>query len=182
VVVARQKTTQPGASYFQESVGVYVRIFKNWQKVVDQKFSAARYGPCKRDEDPNSSDVSTICVGNLIGLSISNNADGSTVKAFSAGRLTADGAPDWQELGQWTFSHALTLQGFSAFGDVLFAGPRTANTLTQDGLPGQTPHYVKLGDLPGRQVFNASASQAALAVDLSFVPRLGLDVFQPPLP
>ena len=89
VVVARQKNTQPGASYYQEKVSVYVRAFKDGHQVEDKEFSAARYGPCRRNGDPNSDDVSLICVGSLIGLSVRNYERSSTVTVFSAGAMTS---------------------------------------------------------------------------------------------
>ena len=135
VVIARQKNTQPGPSFYQEKISVYVRVFQQGKKLLDQEFPAARYGPCKSNEDQNFDDVSSICVGSLIALSVNNDGARAIVTVFSAGQIAPNGSPDWKQLGRWRFGQPLTKQGFSTFSDVLFAGPRMAITLDASDCP-----------------------------------------------
>jgi hypothetical protein len=153
-----------------EGVIVSLHVSQGGQPVAlaTDTFGAARYGPCKRAGDPNSDDVSSICVGSLIALSVDNRGGSAVVTAFSAGKMKWDMTPDWQTLGQWTFGQALTLQGFSAFSDVLFAGPRVAHVLTVDGAPALRPRDVKGSDVPQRQVINPDPAHAAAFVDASW--------------
>src|SRR5262245_55172552 len=106
------------------------------------RLGAARFGPCKRDNDPFPDDVSSLCIGSMIALSIDNRGAGSSVTAFSAGRTGSDGNPDWQKIGQWSFSRPLVRQGFRGAGDVLFAGPRIAGKLERNGLPGEAATFA----------------------------------------
>jgi hypothetical protein len=163
IIIARQKNASPGASYFQEKVSVYVRVFQGGNKKLDKEFPAARYAPCKSQGDPNSDDVSPICVGSLLGMSVDNHSGGAIAALFSAGRINSDGNPDWQSLGQWSFAQALTRQGFDGSGDVLFAGPRISNALDARGLPGGPIRFLRLDNLPNRQVINTGPAQPAYA-------------------
>jgi hypothetical protein len=169
VVILRRKETEPGPSFYQEKVIVTLIVYKGGTEIVNKDYDAARYGPCRRSEDPQESDdVSWTCVGSLIALSVENGTNGSVVTAFSAGQMKPppDLTPDWQQLGRWVFGQPLTLQGFIAKGDVLFAGPRVAYQLVE-GLVSTPIQNVSLADLPGNQVFNPVPSGDAIFVDLS---------------
>jgi hypothetical protein len=178
IVIARRKDTQPGASYYQEKVVVGIIVVQDGQQTAALDFPAARYGPCKQPDDPNSDDVSSDCVGSMIALSIVTRTSWAAVTAFSAGKTVLDPAllgatpntPDWKPLGTWYFKQPLTQHGFSGSGDVLLAGPRTATSITIQagvpGLPAAEPTFTRLTDLPNREVFNGPSEDAAI-VDLS---------------
>ena len=178
IVIVRRKETQPGASYYQEKVVVGIIVVQDGQQTAAVDFPAARYGPCKSSLDPNSDDVSSVCVGSMIALSIVTRTSWAAVTAFSAGKTVLDPAllgatpntPDWKPLGTWYFNQPLTQHGFSGSGDVLLAGPRTATSITIQagvpGLPAAEPTFTRLTDLPNREVFNGPSEDAAI-VDLS---------------
>src|SRR6266498_3040896 len=170
---------EPGArSYYQEKVVVGIIVVQDGQQTAAVDFPAARYGPCKSSLDPNSDDVSSVCVGSMIALSIVTRTSWAAVTAFSAGKTVLDPAllgatpntPDWKPLGTWYFNQPLTQHGFSGSGDVLLAGPRTATSITIQagvpGLPAAEPTFTRLTDLPNREVFNGPSEDAAI-VDLS---------------
>jgi hypothetical protein len=148
IQIGRQKNTTPGASYYQESVDLYVRVARHGKVVRDSELVAPRYGTCRDSQDPNSSDVSSTCIGNMIAFSVDNRGAVSTVHVYSAGRLTAAGIPDWHEIAAEDFDTPLPRQGLSATGDVLFAGPRQGTGLWPDG----SLHEVTLAGLPGRGI------------------------------
>ncbi len=148
IQIGRQKTTQPGPSFYQESVGLYIRAASHGKIVLDTKLLAPRYGPCRSDQDPNSDGVSWVCIGSMIAMSIDNRGNGSTVRVYSAGRLTTTGTPDWHEIANQELDTPLTTQGLSALGDVLYAGLRRGTSLWPDG----SLREITLADLPGRGI------------------------------
>jgi len=169
VVIVRHKENpgNPLDNYFQEKVMIGVIVVRDGVEVDNLDLAAARYGPCKDASDPNSSDVSPICIGSLIALSIDGSHDGAFVRAFSAGKTTADEAvPDWQWLGEWAFGQPMIWHGFSGFGDLLFAGPRTADSIDAEWRTTAPLQFVALSDLPEREVFKGPAPDARV-VDLS---------------
>jgi hypothetical protein len=116
--------------------------------VRNTELAAARYGTCRESNDPNSDDVSWICVGNMIAFSVDNRGSRATVHVYSAGRLTPAGVPDWHEIAAEEFDTPLPCQGLSAVGDVLFAGSRRGNGLWPDA----SLREITLADLPGRGI------------------------------
>jgi calcium-dependent phosphoinositide phospholipase C len=149
IQIGRQKRNNEGGPGFnQESVEIYLRVAKHNVVVKDIRLNASRYGTCRDTKDPNSDDVSWTCIGNMIALSVDNRGTGATVHAYSAGRLSTTGAPDWQEIAAEDFDAPLPRQGISAFGDVLFAGLRRTDALHPDS----SLRDVALSDLPGRGI------------------------------
>jgi len=169
MMIARQKNTTSGASFYQEGVHLYIRFGHDGVTSPEIHLEAPRYGTCRDTQDPNSDKVSWTCIGSMIALSVDDRGTSSVVTAYSAGRLTAGGLPDWHQVAQERFDSPLTKQGYSALtypdavnnqSDVLIAAPRTANSVT---IPeGARP--VTLKDLPGRDVLSGAA---AIIVDLS---------------
>lgn len=148
IQIGRQKTTTPGPSFYQESVGLYIRAARNGSIVLDTKLIAPRYGTCRDDQDPNSDGVSWTCIGSMIAFSVDNHGNGATVHVYSAGRLTTTGTPDWHEIAAQDFGTPLTTQGISALGDVLYAGLRRGTGLAPDA----SLREITLADLPGRGI------------------------------
>ena len=170
IVIARQKNTTSGASFYQEGVHLYIRSGHDGVTAAETHLEAARYGTCRDGQDPNSDNVSWTCVGSMIAMSVDNRGATSVVTVYSAGRLTDTAMPDWQQVTQATFDAPMTKQGYSAAPfagadhcDVLIAGPRTADSAAIPTNP-STLRPVTLADLPGRDVLSGTA---ATIVDLS---------------
>lgn len=157
VEICRQKNTTAGASFYQESVDLYVRVYRNGQKVMDKEFRSARYGPCKRPSDPNSADVSDKCIGSLIAIAIKNSGQSSQITVYSAGKLRESGPsePYWQALDSESFSVALTKQGFRGWKSELLVGARVADKLAP-------VHDVVVGPPSGSR--SASGSPSGVVV------------------
>jgi Phosphoinositide phospholipase C, Ca2+-dependent len=148
IQIGRQKNTAPGPSYYQESGSLYVRVARHGQLVGNTQLLAPRYGTCRDASDPNSDGVSWTCIGNMIALSVDDRGSTATVHVYSAGRLTAAGLPDWQEIATEDFDTPLTRQGLSGVRDVLFAGTRRGTGLWPDA----SLREITLADLPGRGI------------------------------
>jgi hypothetical protein len=174
--VCRQKNTTPGASFSQESVDLYVRVFSGGKLIRNQQWRAPRYAPCKASIDPNSADVSDICVGSIIALAVQNNGDSSVVAVYSAGKLAPSSSlpwlPEWHTLGTATFPSPMTKQGYRGWKSELLVGLRTADQLNAVGMNDWRPefsrlHQVSLADLPNRDLANKNSR----IVDLPFHAR-----------
>ncbi|MBB5421452.1 hypothetical protein [Paraburkholderia atlantica] len=166
IEICRQKNTTPGASYYQESVDVYVRVFHGGTKTFDQQWVASRYAPCKTGSDPNSGDVSSTCVGSMLAVAVQATPSSSHVTVYSAGRLDASGNPEWRALRTETFASPMVKQGFRGWKSQLMAGVRQAESLFMVGTNDWRPanlHGITLANLPGR-----SANAQSRVMDLSY--------------
>jgi Phosphoinositide phospholipase C, Ca2+-dependent len=166
IEICRQKNTTSGASDVQESVDVYVRVFRAGQSIQSAEWVAGRYAPCKTDNDPNSGDVSSTCVGSMLGMAIANSGTGAQVTVYSAGQLNANGTPDWNALQTAAFTSPLVKQGFRGWKSELLAGVRTGESLVAVGTNDWRPedlHGITLADLPAGE----SADNFSDVVDLS---------------
>ncbi len=170
--ICRQKNTTSGASFFQESVDLFIRVFRDGQVIRTQELVAPRYGPCKHPNDPNSSEVSDICVGSLVALAIRNSGQSSQVSIYSAGRLTPASAipwlPDWQLLGTGSFAEPISKQGYRGWKSELVVGPRVADQLNSVGINDFRPeftrlHQITIADLPNREAAGPGSQVVGLA-------------------
>lgn len=173
--IVREKTNPqpPDPNQKQETVSIHIQVFKGGFLVEEKSFVAARLGPCKRPEDPTdllardlTGDVSDVCVGNMIALSIDNINGQSFVNAYSAGKMKSSEMPDWQWLGSWTFDQPLRKQGFISHLDVMLAGPRMAYAFPQKLIILNPPPDIRLQDLPDQVAFGDPSK--ARFVDLSW--------------
>ena len=158
VELCRQKTNPGGLSFYQESVNLVLRVYKDGVRIRSNDFTAPRYAPCKASNDPNSGDVySNTCIGSMIALAIKNDGASSIVSLYSAGKLKAtEWSPDWALLSYGTFDEPMTKQGYRGWKSELFAGTRMADQLDPVGTNDWRPdpahlHAVALPDLPNRE-------------------------------
>lgn len=172
VEVCRQKNTTPGASFYQESVDVYVRVYRNGQKIMEKEWVAGRYSPCKRSFDPNSNDVSDVCVGSLLAIAVQNKGTTSQVAVYSAGKLsspdTSPQVPQWVQLDLESFNMPMEKEGVRGWKSELMVGNREADRLIEVGNSDWRPDMahlrdVTLDDFPGREVDSSSR-----VVDMSY--------------
>ena len=128
--VCRQKNNPGGASYYQESVDIYVRAYANGVVLENREFRSPRYGPCKHADDPNSDDVFGACIGSLIAIAVKNFGQRSEVQVYSAGELQPQQwLPQWNLLDTGSFPAPMTKQGFRGWKSELLVGLRVADKL-----------------------------------------------------
>jgi hypothetical protein len=170
--ICRQKNTTPGASYYQESVDLYVRVFRGGQLAAERQWRAPRYAPCKSSSDPNSSDVSDLCIGSMIALSVRNSDDAAQVSVYSAGKLGAStSSPEWHVLQSESFAAPMTKQGFRGYKSELFAGPRMADQLI-GAASDSRPDPIRLREITLSDLPNRNSDGSSKIVDLSTLLKL----------
>lgn len=107
--VLRVKTGRACGCADQEQLSVHVEI---------------AHGGVARGVDFPASPFGTDAVGSMLALEIDETGALPVVRAFSAGRLDASGAPAWQLLVEETFAAPLIFQGLVFTEDVLFVGTK----------------------------------------------------------
>ena len=134
VEICRQKNNPGGPTFYQESVDLYIRVYLNGVVIEDKQYRAARYGPCRHPDDPNSGDVASTCIGSLIAVAVRNMGQGqkSEVQVYSAGELKPQQPlPNWGLLESWSLPQPMTKQGFRGWKSELLVGLRIADKLNR---------------------------------------------------